>query len=116
MSSPSLRLIDFLLGLDERELAPVLMRHTAGVTYGNRGSTAFDRNYLTSSSDVAEQMTGTEFLKKLAELPLHFEPGSKWDYGFGLDVLGLAIEAVSGRSLGAFLQEHLFKPLGMSGS
>jgi len=93
-----------------------LMRHTAGVTYGNRGSTPFDVNYLSSSSDVAEQMTGAEFLKKLAELPLHFEPGSKWDYGFGLDVLGLAIEAVSGRSLGAFLQERLFKPLGMCDS
>src|SRR6478672_10122785 len=93
-----------------------LMRHTAGVTYGNRGSTAFDRNYLTSSSDVAEQMTGTEFLKKLAELPLHFEPGSKWDYGFGLDVLGLAIEAVSGQKLGAFLEERIFKPLAMNDS
>ena len=93
-----------------------LMRHTAGVTYGNRGSTPFDVNYLSSSSDVAEQMTGTEFLKKLAELPLHFDPGSKWDYGFGLDVLGLAIEAVSGGSLGAFLQERLFKPLGMCDS
>ena len=93
-----------------------LMRHTAGVTYGNRGSTEFYKNYLSSSSEVAEEMTGAEFLKKLAELPLHFEPGSKWDYGFGLDVLGLAIEAVSGQKLGAFLGDRIFKPLGMNDS
>jgi CubicO group peptidase (beta-lactamase class C family) len=90
-----------------------LMRHTAGVTYGNRGSTPFDKSYLTSSDEVAEQMSGPEFLDKLAALPLHFEPGTKWDYGFGLDVLGLAIEAVSGESLAAFLDHRVFKPLGM---
>lgn len=93
-----------------------LMRHTAGVTYGNRGKTAFCENYLSSSDEVAEQMTGPEFLEKLAALPLHFEPGSKWDYGFGLDVLGLAIEAVSGQSLAAFLDQRIFTPLGMRDS
>ena len=46
-----------------------LMRHTAGITYGNRGSTAFYKSYLSSSDEVAEQITGSEFLKKLAELP-----------------------------------------------
>jgi CubicO group peptidase (beta-lactamase class C family) len=61
-------------------------------------------------------MTGDEFLEKLSRLPLHFEPGSKWDYGFGLDVLGLAIEAVTGQPLAAFLDERIFKPLGMHDS
>jgi CubicO group peptidase (beta-lactamase class C family) len=93
-----------------------LMRHTAGVTYGNRGSSAFYKNYLSGSDEVAEQLDGAEFLKQLAELPLHFEPGSKWDYGFGFDVLGLAIEAVSGQSLSTFLEERIFKPLGMADS
>jgi CubicO group peptidase (beta-lactamase class C family) len=93
-----------------------LMRHTAGLTYGSRGSTAHYKNYPSSSTDAAAELTGAEFLKKLAVLPLHFEPGSKWDYGFGLDVLGLAIEAVSGQTLGAFLEERIFKPLGMNDS
>ena len=93
-----------------------LMRHTAGVTYGNRGSTAFYKNYLSSSDEVAEEMTGAVFLEKLANLPLHFEPGSKWDYGFGFDVLGLAIEAVTGQSLAAFLDERIFRPLRMHDS
>ena len=93
-----------------------LMLHTAGVTYGNRGATPFYRSYLSASTEVAEELTGLEFLQKLAALPLHFEPGSKWDYGFGFDVLGLAIEAVSGQPLAAFLDERIFKPLGMRDS
>ena len=93
-----------------------LMRHTAGVTYGNRGSSAFYKSYLTSSDEVAGEMTGPEFLAKLAARPLHFEPGSKWDYGFGFDVLGLAIEAVTGQPLAACLDERIFKPLAMSDS
>jgi CubicO group peptidase (beta-lactamase class C family) len=93
-----------------------LMRHTAGVTYGNRGSSAFYKSYLSSSTEVAEKLTGPEFLKQLAALPLHYEPGSKWDYGFGLDVLGLAIEAVTGRPLAEFLDQRLFRPLGMRDS
>ena len=90
-----------------------LMRHTAGMTYGNRGSSELYKRYLSSSDEVAEKMTGAEFLEKLSELPLHFEPGTAWDYGFGFDVLGLAVEAVSGQSLGSFLQDRVFRPLSM---
>lgn len=90
-----------------------LMRHTAGLTYGNRGSTEFYKRYLSSSDEVAQQMSGDEFLQKLGQLPLHFHPGSAWDYGFGFDVLGLAIEAITRQSLAAFMSERLFKPLAM---
>jgi len=93
-----------------------LMRHTAGVSYGNRGSTPFHKNYLTSSSEVAAEMSGGEFLECLARLPLHFQPGSAWDYSFGLDVLGLLVEAVSGQTLGAFLEQRVFQPLAMPDS
>jgi CubicO group peptidase (beta-lactamase class C family) len=42
------------------------------------------------------------------------QPGSVWDYGFGLDVLGLTIEKISGQSLGQYLKGNLFTPLGMT--
>jgi CubicO group peptidase (beta-lactamase class C family) len=90
-----------------------LMRHTAGMTYGNRGNSEWHRGYLSSSDEVAAAMTGGEFLQQLASRPLHYQPGTAWDYGFGLDVLGLAIEAVTGQSLAQFLQERLFAPLAM---
>jgi methyl acetate hydrolase len=46
-------------------------------------------------------------------LPLGFDPGEKWDYGIGIDWVGKAIERVSGRSLGDYLTEHVFEPIGM---
>jgi CubicO group peptidase (beta-lactamase class C family) len=52
-------------------------------------------------------------LNALATAPLLFDPGSDWEYGFSTDVLGFVVEAVSGKSLGRFLSEHLWDPLGM---
>jgi CubicO group peptidase (beta-lactamase class C family) len=46
-------------------------------------------------------------------LPLVFDPGTAWDYGIGIDWAGKAVEAVSGRTLGVWLAENLFAPLGM---
>ena len=90
-----------------------LMRHTSGLIYGGRGTTAVHKLYPASSSAAATTMTGPEFLDQLSALPLLYEPGTVWDYGFGLDVLGLVVEQVAGEPLGAYLQERLFKPLGM---
>ena len=45
--------------------------------------------------------------------PLVFDPGERWDYGIGIDWVGKMVEAASGRTLGAYLQEHVFEPLGM---
>lgn len=90
-----------------------LMRHTAGVTYGNRGTTELHKAYPQGSIDSADSLTGPQFVEKLAALPLHYQPGAAWDYSLGLDVLGLAIEAVTKQSLGRFLNERLFAPLGM---
>ena len=45
--------------------------------------------------------------------PLLFDPGERWDYGIGIDFVGKAVEAVSGKKLGAALKESLFEPLGM---
>ena len=50
----------------------------------------------------------------LAQLPLAFKPGIKWEYSVGIDVVGRVIEVVSGQSLAAFFQEHIFAPLGMT--
>ena len=51
---------------------------------------------------------------RLATLPLIAQPGAKWSYSYGMDVLGRVIEVASGMSFGAFLQQRLFDPCGMS--
>src|SRR3954467_1281040 len=90
-----------------------LMRHTSGIIYGGRGATPVHKLYPASSSTAGGGMTGKEFVDKLGSLPLLHQPGSTWDYGFGLDVLGLVIEKVSGQPLGQYLQANLWQPLGM---
>jgi CubicO group peptidase (beta-lactamase class C family) len=101
----------------EPALAPItlqdLFRHTSGLIYGARGATAVHKMYPERSNWAARTMTGAEFLDKLSSLPLLYQPGTVWDYGFGLDVLGLAIESISKQTLAEYLQEHLFGPLGM---
>ena len=58
-------------------------------------------------------LTADEFMKRLGTLPLVYQPGERWLYHTGSDVLGVLISRASGQSLEAFLQERLFAPLGM---
>jgi len=90
-----------------------LLRHTSGIVYGGRGSTAVHKMYPSGSGAAAMSLTGPEFLDKLSSSPLLYQPGTVWDYGFGIDVLGLMLESMSGQKLSEYLQERLFKPLGM---
>lgn len=90
-----------------------LMIHTSGLVYGGRGTTAVHKLYPAGSGAAAMTLTGQEFLDKLGSAPLLWQPGTVWDYGFGIDVLGLLIERVSEQSLGAYLRERLWQPLGM---
>ncbi|MBI5921171.1 MAG: beta-lactamase family protein [Betaproteobacteria bacterium] len=53
-------------------------------------------------------------LKSSLNYPLAFDPGTRWDYGIGIDWLGRAVEAVDGRRIDQFCQEEIFGPLGMS--
>jgi len=87
-----------------------LMRHTSGIIYGGRGTTAVHKLYPASSSSVA---SGAELLAKLSAAPLMYQPGTVWDYGFSIDLVGLVVERISGQSLGQYLQQRLLKPLGM---
>lgn len=53
------------------------------------------------------------FADRLADIPLVYEPGTKWSYSLGLDLMGRVIEVVSGKSFDRFLQERIFAPSGM---
>ncbi len=54
-----------------------------------------------------------EWLKRLGALPWMAQPGERWMYHVSADVLGVLIARVSGKSLGMFMREHIFDPLGM---
>ena len=57
--------------------------------------------------------TPEEFMKRLGSLPLAHQPGERWLYHMGCEIVGVLIARVSGRSLGTFLRERIFDPLGM---
>ena len=90
-----------------------LMRHTNGLTYGGRGATPVHKMYPSGSAVAALQLSDQEFIDKLASAPLLYEPGTAWDYGFGIDVLGIIQEKISGRPLGAVMQERIWNKVGM---
>jgi CubicO group peptidase (beta-lactamase class C family) len=90
-----------------------LMRHTSGLTYGGRGTTAVHPLYPGSSNIAGATLDSATFLERLAAAPLLYQPGTVWDYSLSIDVIGLVVEALSGQTLGAFLEQRLFRPLGM---
>lgn len=93
-----------------------LMRHTSGLTYGARGTTAVHKLYPPSSAGASASLDAAQFLDRLGGLPLLYQPGTVWEYGLSTDVLGLVVERISGQSLGTFLEARVFRPLGMADS
>jgi CubicO group peptidase (beta-lactamase class C family) len=55
-----------------------------------------------------------EFAEKLATLPLVYEPGTRWSYSVGLDLMGRVIEVVAGMPFDRFLQQRILDPAGMA--
>lgn len=90
-----------------------LLRHTSGLTYGNRGATEVHKMYPESSNASSLELTGDELIDKLGRARLLYQPGTMWEYGLSIDVLGRVIEVVSGQTLGQFLSERIFRPLQM---
>ena len=91
-----------------------LLRHTSGLLYGGRGATPVHKMYPASSNSSAASFTGKEFIERLSKVALMYQPGTTWDYSLSIDVLGLVIEAEAGQTLGAYLHERIWKPLGMT--
>lgn len=89
-----------------------LLRHTAGLTYEFLGMSHVQRLYQQAEMG-SRKRSNAEISQKLASLPLMFEPGSEWAYSRATDVLGRLVEVISGLPLGAYLQAHIFEPLGM---
>ena len=93
-----------------------LFTMTSGVPYAGKETAAARIQDQKGDAYIAEHgsMPDTRtWCNMVGQLPLAFEPGEKWMYGFSIDVLGAVIEVLSGQTLGDYLQEHIFDPLGM---
>ena len=93
-----------------------LFTMTSGVPYAGKDTAAARIRLEKEEASRSQNMESPEtvdYCNLVGQLPLAFEPGEKWMYGFSIDVLGAVIEVLSGQPLGAYLKEHVFDPLGM---
>jgi CubicO group peptidase (beta-lactamase class C family) len=91
-----------------------LLTHTSGLTY--HGNEDLGERY--KAANVTHGLlpydgTIEDNVKRLAGVPLLFNPGTRWEYSLGVDVLGRLVEVVSGMPLDKFFQTRIFEPLGM---
>ena len=116
-------------GTDGTELAdprrPVsfrdLLRHTAGLTYGGlleqvgapASADPVDAAYRAAGVRRSPDETLDQFVAKLGQVPLKYQPGERWMYSLATDVCGALVERMSGKTFGDFLQDEIFGPLGM---
>jgi len=117
-------------GPDGLEYAPLarpitirdLITHTSGLSYGffvdspaelmyqaihNAG------DYLNAPTLYPTDLSMAELVSRWATVPLIFQPGERWRYSIGTDVIGRLVEVITGQSLAQFFSEQIFQPLGM---
>ena len=88
-----------------------LLTHTAGLATGTAPALTAEFQKFTAESSPEE--TIANYCRRLAAVPLNFQPGTAWQYGPATTVLGRVVEVASGLSFDEFLQERIFKPLEM---
>ncbi|MCD6567003.1 MAG: beta-lactamase family protein [Bacteroidales bacterium] len=89
-----------------------LLRHTSGLGYGWGPGGYVDSMYNVKQIWGSKDLT--EFVNRVKEIPLYFQPGTKWRYGISVDIIGLLIERISGLPLDKYLEENIFVPLKMN--
>jgi CubicO group peptidase (beta-lactamase class C family) len=88
-----------------------VMRHTAGFAYGP-GDTLVHEAYV-KADPLALDIDLTEMGRRLARVPLLFDPGTQWRYSIAVDVQALLVEKLSGQPFADYVRQHVLEPLGM---
>ena len=96
-----------------------LLTMTSGLPYANWGNPSYNAaaklfDEIIERQNAHTDITTEEFCRKAAEIPLLFEPSTKWEYGISADILGGVIEKASGMKLSQFLEKNFFEPLKMT--
>ncbi len=108
-----------LVPADREMTVQDLLRHTAGLAYGELTQNgpvkeAYTKAGLFGAGDFdIRSLTPEEEVERIAKAPLAHQPGTVWEYSLASDVLGRVVESASGKRLGDFLAERLFQRVGM---
>lgn len=94
-----------------------LLTHTSGLSYRFLSPPVLAARYIDANiTDGLSQAEGTigEMVDRLAALPLLHQPGERFTYSLGVDVLGRVIEVATGQTLAEYMSAQIFDPLGMT--
>lgn len=92
-----------------------ILCHTAGLSYGGYDESHAPVDKLYDEADLSNnRLSNREFSDRVANLPLMYHPGTKWHYSVATDIAGHLVEIFADMSLGDFMQEKIFGPLGMT--
>ena len=112
-----------LVPADREMTVQDLLRHTAGLAYGEITQNTPVKDAYTKAGVYkpgidydARDLSPAEEVERISKAPLAHQPGTVWEYSLASDMLGRVVEAASGKRLADFLDERLFKPLAMSDS
>jgi len=104
----------------EEAKKPILMKNLFNMAVGFNARD--DSPTAVAMKKLREDLGGSKFsgkydhlteMRALAKVPMTFEPGEHWQYGYGLDLMTAVVEATSGLTLGQFMQKNIFDPLEM---
>jgi CubicO group peptidase (beta-lactamase class C family) len=93
-----------------------LLTHSSGITYGLLNKPFVSQKYADAGvidGLIETKETIGDNVKRLAKMPLVCQPGTAWEYGLSIDVLGYVVEVASRKTLDEFVHERIFKPLNM---
>jgi CubicO group peptidase (beta-lactamase class C family) len=103
-----------LLDVNREIVVHDLLRHTAGLSYGGIEETKIPVDELYDQADLFNfEIDLEEMVRRIAALPLAYQPGSQWHYSVATDVVGRLIEIIADQSLPEYLRENVLDPLGM---
>ncbi len=88
-----------------------LVNHSAGFGYGLGGSDPVNEKFR--ETEVLNSADLDQLIERVADIPLMYQPGEQWRYSIAVDIQGYIVQNLSGQKYGDFLQENIFKPLGM---
>jgi CubicO group peptidase (beta-lactamase class C family) len=92
-----------------------LMLHTSGISSGRYANERLAQKHKNSAPTYLRVgITSEEYIKRLTEIPLSAQPGSKWIYGASTSVLSRLVEVLSSQRFGEFCKQRIFEPLGMN--
>ncbi len=89
-----------------------VMTHTAGFGYGLSANNAVDKEFQRDNPHAQPNLQAA--MNRLKDIPLLFQPGERWNYSYTVDVQAAALEKITGQTLGAYLKQNVFTPLGMN--